>query len=1034
MKPPINKNIEQEQLIHQLQQHIHQLVEWINSFRQQEKPYIPENEELRSIDDHTEGCFLIAEYNLLKYYIITNENEGQDDWGTEKELEDLISQYYLKLEQEYSIPTTGDLFSRRKAIIQKLYKVDLDAYLFEEIELSINSLREYNREILKKHEESQELLLKAQDQAVNSNILGGMSSVYKKDLERYELIDSKVSPLIYKSYENLYHHENLPPYLLLTHALFSYRSLKKEPEIFRELNTVFSKLYTFMRYAGVQNQSEFFGDEDIPQKLALKHLGFLSAKYEYQLFPYTPDKKEFIKQLSSDFSGNAINFKKYRELFGQLVLCREHLFYPMEEKLFKFDNYDSQISYHKLLEMPGLVMHDIVPMDKEAFLEEIEGIQKFNKFISIEAYRNEYLYLHGKFSLLINKLIQNDKTYSNPKYALLSCVHSLLTKNVKAYPRSDIVYNFPNIFHELLGFLKSHPEMSSFYGALYLLMQKMSIDELQDIFPKELSPSQKEIYSDWRDNMVNCIEEFENTEHPDLLDYFGVKNYVKEKYEAMGQKCIEQDMNFIHWDMVTGKVITNPDDYDHGYKGFFDYNLKNNFTKAREELEAYDRNDEPKTNKDTLSKLLYHALWDTVSREIPKDIRDGRWNELLEQQISSNQWGGAFAEFRYDSLPNILNWVTTGYQFNKDKVFNQNLDNIPQHLIIRALYYMSRYQSNTKESMISYANMIREIQLETCDIKANKKNKEKLQQIDIGFEILDFDVQLYPFSTNAVNQYMLNSQDNKIITQKTIKLFCEVDTNEGGDYDYIKALNTRYLYNDRNVYIHDALSKHVRELLSSFRWKDLLEVLDEFRLKVLLPPLQKDLIYSARLGLVRSHGGKIPTVVFVLHVDRTVKNLMRNVMEFVNKELETDIPIEFPSSAMKKSYTKKFIARVEPHFEGYKKLLKEHYKKDIIDSLKESGASEELAEKIYKKDKKTYKEKSDQQVYKRMSQYPPKIKEELEMLLNAVLSTHTTNEYGREKNTTNYDIWIQHRPQILLYFVSVLQQLSEFPNEESQKE
>ena len=179
-------------------------------------------------------------------------------------------------------------------------------------------------------------------------------------------------------------------------------------------------------------------------------------------------------------------------------------------------------------------------------------------------------------------------------------------------------------------------------------------------------------------------------------------------------------------DSITGKIITNPDDYDHGYKGFFDYNLKPNFTKAREELEAYDRNDELKTNKDTLSKLLYHALWDTVSREIPKDIRDGRWNELLEQQISSNQWGGAFAEFRYDSLPNILNWVTTGYQFNKDKVFNQNFDNIPSYLIIRALYYMSRYQSNTKESMISYANMIREIQLETCDIKANKKNKEKL--------------------------------------------------------------------------------------------------------------------------------------------------------------------------------------------------------------------------------------------------------------------------------------------------------------------
>ena len=103
MKPPINKNIEQEQLIHQLQQHIHQLVEWINSSRQQEKPYIPENEELRSVDDHTEGCFLIAEYNLLKYYIITNENEGQDVWGTKQDLESVISKQYKRLEGLYTL-------------------------------------------------------------------------------------------------------------------------------------------------------------------------------------------------------------------------------------------------------------------------------------------------------------------------------------------------------------------------------------------------------------------------------------------------------------------------------------------------------------------------------------------------------------------------------------------------------------------------------------------------------------------------------------------------------------------------------------------------------------------------------------------------------------------------------------------------------------------------------------------------------------------------------------------------------------------
>jgi len=207
-------------------------------------------------------------------------------------------------------------------------------------------------------------------------------------------------------------------------------------------------------------------------------------------------------------------------------------------------------------------------------------------------------------------------------------------------------------------------------------------------------------------------------------------------------------------------------------------------------------------------------------------------------------------------LVNILNWKAYKSHFNSsngDEVFDNSLLDITdlkdRSLIIELLFRFSRTEPEFKENIIAMLNHLREIQKEFLPVYYDSKkrcynqdaieNQKKVRNLDKGFFIPAIYQNLYPFNTE---EFIKKYNEQKYFCRHNIE--CRL-FQESGDVYYIddknrikknyretnkKAMYTRYLYLDRNNYVHNSTSRTINELLKPEKLQDLLFTLADFLL------------------------------------------------------------------------------------------------------------------------------------------------------------------------------------------------------------
>lgn len=347
---------------------------------------------------------------------------------------------------------------------------------------------------------------------------------------------------------------------------------------------------------------------------------------------------------------------------------------------------------------------------------------------------------------------------------------------------------------------------------LYMLLKEMSFDDIKKIFSDskdsdEILELKKHLLGD------TAITKIENTETT----------------EENKKTLLEQMLFFMYWEICgysnqENKVKENPvEEKLHNSQIINDSPL------------SFDRILNPFVNFD-----------DDNTKDVMQRI-------MMTQGISLKK----LVEYRVpfwwkNNFVNILNYhafKSHFYSENNTNFFDQIID-ISEikdtSLIVELLFRFSRIEPEFKENIISMLNHLRETQKAIFPVYYDSaikgynseaiENQKKVQSIDSGFWIASIYQSIFPFNTEeAISKY--KKEETLCRNIINCKLFQESDVVlEKDDKERIRqnyretnkiAMYTRYLYLDRNIYVHEGSNRTIKELLKPNKEKDLLLTLSD---------------------------------------------------------------------------------------------------------------------------------------------------------------------------------------------------------------
>ena len=341
---------------------------------------------------------------------------------------------------------------------------------------------------------------------------------------------------------------------------------------------------------------------------------------------------------------------------------------------------------------------------------------------------------------------------------------------------------------------------------LYMLLKEMSFDDIKKIFSDskdsdEILELKKHLLGD------TAITKIENTETT----------------EENKKTLLEQMLFFMYWEICgysnkENKVKENP------IEGW----LKNPYVGQTQNLvfddafHPYSDFQNPYKNLKMQELMMFQRL----SFKQVVEFRDPFWWKRILPILQMNAFSSHFE------------------LLNKKDYFEDELD-ISEikdtSLIVELLFRFSRIEPEFKENIISMLNHLRETQKALFPvyydsaIKAYNpeaiENQKKIQAIDTGFWIASLYQSIFPFNTEEAIE---KNHKEELLCRYIIncKLFQESDVVlEKDDKERIRqnyretnkiAMFTRYLYLDRNIYVHEGSNRTIKELLKPNKVKDLL--------------------------------------------------------------------------------------------------------------------------------------------------------------------------------------------------------------------
>ena len=482
---------------------------------------------------------------------------------------------------------------------------------------------------------------------------------------------------------------------------------------------------------------------------------------------------------------------------------------------------------------------------------------------------------------------------------------------------------------------------------LYMLLKEMSFDDVKTIFytPKEIENTGL---------MNKLLDQIENTN----------KTQPDEVTWTDKTTLLEQMLFFMFWE-ICGYANSESKDKEHQFESW----LKNQNILNDSALDF---------------TTCFHPFRDFQKPEILQTIQQLKIPFNLAVTYRNPFWWKQQLKFilNWNAMKNHLNPSNFS---NNEIAFDDNILNISDlkdnSLLVELLFRFSRTEPEFKENIIAILNHLREVQKEKFPVYFDKKekcynqdaldNQKKIKDLDRGFWIPAIYQSIYPFNTEV----FIQKYGKKFFCRNIIE--CRL-FNESGDVLYYddknrilknyretnkNAMYTRYLYLDRNNYVHNGTSRTIKELLKPEKYKDLLLTLADILLY-----LDSD---SKR------------------YIDDKIKNFIaQNVLfssmnevctESIRKECKT-----LASLIMK-------IKEAEPD--------------EITISV-----IEEFAARIKQNDKLDYSSEISRNEY---------LMERLSRLLNIIFLT-----YEPDFNSHSIDFLIEHKTQILLYIASVTYKLS----------
>lgn len=341
---------------------------------------------------------------------------------------------------------------------------------------------------------------------------------------------------------------------------------------------------------------------------------------------------------------------------------------------------------------------------------------------------------------------------------------------------------------------------------LYMLLKEMSFDDVKQIFSNSIDS----------DVILNLKSH--------LLGDTGITQLQsKESTEENKKTLLEQMLFFMYWEICgysnkENKVKENP------IEGW----LKNPYVGQTQNIDFDD---------------AFHPYSD-----FQNPYKNLKMQELMMlQRLSFKQVVEFRDPFWWKRILPILQMNAFSSHFelvNKKDYFEDELD-ISEikdtSLIVELLFRFSRIEPEFKENIISMLNHLRETQKALFPvyydsaIKAYNpeaiENQKKIQAIDSGFWIASLYQSIFPFNTEEAIEknnkeellcrYIINCklfQESDVVLEKDDKERIRQNYRESNKI----AMFTRYLYLDRNVYVHEGSNRTIKELLKANKEKDLL--------------------------------------------------------------------------------------------------------------------------------------------------------------------------------------------------------------------
>ncbi len=342
---------------------------------------------------------------------------------------------------------------------------------------------------------------------------------------------------------------------------------------------------------------------------------------------------------------------------------------------------------------------------------------------------------------------------------------------------------------------------------LYMLLKEMSFDDVKQIFSNSKD-------SDVILNLKNHL----------LGDTGIIQIQSKESTEENKKTLLEQMLFFMYWEIC----------------GYSNQETKGKENPLEEKLHDTQIINDSSLSFDKMLNPFVNFEDDLTKVEMQKMImtRGISFKKLVEYRVPF-WWKNTFIS--------ILNWHAYKSHLNSEdnKNFFDQIIDISEikdtSLIVELLFRFSRIEPEFKENIISMLNHLRETQKALFPvyydsaIKAYNpeaiENQKKIQAIDSGFWIASLYQSIFPFNTEEAIEknnkeellcrYIINCklfQESDVVLEKDDKERIRQNYRESNKI----AMFTRYLYLDRNVYVHEGSNRTIKELLKANKEKDLL--------------------------------------------------------------------------------------------------------------------------------------------------------------------------------------------------------------------